>query len=586
MKPARLIRTRAPALAAAVTATVASALLTAPSSAIAVTDPAAALPEAVPITEVEPGLTATGLTVSKGNTPEPFAVTVLGVLPDGIGAGLDMIVFEADSPALDAAGGIWSGMSGSPVHTDDGRLLGVVAYGFTYEPSKVGGMTPGEAVLELLDNPDAPAARAPERVPLPPALRHDLAARGEVTAAQAAAGLSPLLVPLSVSGLSATRLAQLNSEFERQGSRLRAYSGAAASGAPAAAGSIFAGSNFVAATSYGDVTLAKVGTATLVHNGRVLAFGHPLTFAGPVTMSAHQADALTVVRDAYAAPFKMVTVGDVAGTVDQDRMAGVRATLGAGPSGTVPVTSTVRSGTRERTATTWVTVDSQLADVAMLHVLVNIDRVLDEVGDGRAEVSWLIRGTKRSGAAWQVSRTNRYASRTDISRNAVAELDEQIKALVNNPFVPVKITDVLVTATAWPDYDMYAVEGLQEMRDGAWVDLTDNAWVTPGQPLELRVRLRDRQGTTRFVRVALDPPAPPHYGGFVSVAGRYSEFPWIPPVTSFAELLATLRGPVRNNHLVIQLQLETESGIRLVKRTINLDETVTGEHAYLIPAAR
>jgi hypothetical protein len=46
------------------------------------------------------------LTVETGTTPDPFAATVLGVLDDGIAPGLDMILAETDSPAIQRAGGV------------------------------------------------------------------------------------------------------------------------------------------------------------------------------------------------------------------------------------------------------------------------------------------------------------------------------------------------------------------------------------------------------------------------------------------------------------------------------------------------
>jgi SpoIVB peptidase S55 len=93
-------------------------------------------------------LAGTGYTISSGTTPKPFTARVIGVLKDGIAPGLDMIIVETDSPAIRDAGGIWAGMSGSPVYTSDGRLLGAVAYGLSGAPSRIGGITPAEEMLK------------------------------------------------------------------------------------------------------------------------------------------------------------------------------------------------------------------------------------------------------------------------------------------------------------------------------------------------------------------------------------------------------------------------------------------------------
>lgn len=404
MRFTRTPRRSAPALA--IVAGTVAVLIAGPLGGVVAASPAvpvaavgSACPTAVPMSEVKAGLTGTGLTVSQGSTPQPFAVTVLGVLPNGIGAGIDLIVFQGQSPALDAAGGIWAGMSGSPVYTKDGRLLGAVSYGFTAAPSKVGGITPAVSMMQLLKQPARSAAAAPRsNVALPEQLRGMLAAKGLAGAVPAGGGLSPLLVPLAVSGLTATRLARLNDGFERSGSPLRAYAGSSAPGSAAPAGSVFAGSNFAAALSYGDTTEAAIGTTTAVCGGKALVFGHPLLFQGPTSLSAHAATAIAVVRDDAMGSFKMATVGAIAGLVDQDRMAGLRAPLGPGPKGVVPIRSTVRSGTASRTATTWVTLDSWAATIVSEHLMANVDATFGQVGAGQATLGWTINGTRSGGA--------------------------------------------------------------------------------------------------------------------------------------------------------------------------------------------
>src|SRR3954452_2508018 len=149
---------------------------------------ATACPAVMPVSEVEAAangaepLVASGLTVSRGTEPEPFQARVLGVLTDGIAPDVDMILIEADSPALDRVGGIWAGMSGSPVYAPDGRLIGAVSYGFAAGPSKVAGVTPAEDMMRVLGYDTADAHRAWEsRVRLPQAVRRALVTRSDVS---------------------------------------------------------------------------------------------------------------------------------------------------------------------------------------------------------------------------------------------------------------------------------------------------------------------------------------------------------------------------------------------------------------------
>jgi hypothetical protein len=140
------------------------------------------------------------------------------VLEDGITPGLDMIIAETDSPAIRAAGGIWAGMSGSPVHTDDGRLLGAVAYGLSGAPSRIGGITPAEDMRRLLSLPSAAQHRPPTRVALSTALRARIVRTGAGARAQAQAGMRQLPVPLGISGLTGAhfdKVAQAASRSKR-----------------------------------------------------------------------------------------------------------------------------------------------------------------------------------------------------------------------------------------------------------------------------------------------------------------------------------------------------------------------------------
>lgn len=587
MKPSLTLRNRLPVLAATallglttLVAAPAAAAIPAPSTRETVATQAA--PQPVPIDEIVPGMTGTGLTVSRGRTPEPFSVTVLGVLPDAIGIGVDMIVFEASSPALDAAGGIWGGMSGSPVYAGDGRLLGAVSYGFTAAPSMIGGMTPAVAMLELLSAPQAaPAGKAHAKVALPDKLRGDLVASGRATEAQTAIGLEPLRIPLAVSGLNATRLAAFNAELERSGSPMRAYAGSAAPSAPAPAGAIVPGGNFVVAQSYGDVTMGAIGTVTAVVGTKVLAFGHPMTFAGPVSMSAHAGTAIAVVRDNTFGSFKMATVDGIAGTVTQDRMVGVLAQLGSGPRA-VPITSTVRSGTTERTVTSYATMDIYAPNLTAQQLLGNFDRVFNRIGPGRATISWTVRGTRNGGIPWTLTRTNRYASTYDIAQDSLYEVANQISTVISNEFTAVRLTSVTLNGTVVPDYGSYTADATLADYEGSWTVLTSTCPVEPGQPLDLRVRLRSYRGTSILVPVRFDVPAGTVFGGSLSVTGRAGVYNGTPTATSFPELLAALRNAPRNNELAIQLRVAQETGEQVATQVITLDEIVSGQFDYSV----
>src|SRR3954453_19497326 len=156
-------------------------------------------PTAAPISAATKDAPVNGVTVSSGTDPAPFTGSVIGGLNDGIAPGLDLILATLDSPELERVGGIGAGMSGSPVYTQDGQLLGAVSYGLSVGPSRVAGITPAGEMYALLN--EGSTAAGANRVALTPTMRRALVASGTATTTQADSGMTRLPVPLAVSGL-------------------------------------------------------------------------------------------------------------------------------------------------------------------------------------------------------------------------------------------------------------------------------------------------------------------------------------------------------------------------------------------------
>jgi SpoIVB peptidase S55 len=373
-----------------------------------------ACPEAFPVADLTPGMVASGLTVEKGNVADPFTATVVGVIDDGIAPGLDMIIVETDSPAIQRAGGVWAGMSGSPVYAPDGRLIGAVAFGLSFGPSKIAGVTPAADMKALLSRP-GPAPSPTATIDLPAALERRLVASDAATAAEAASGMRRLPIPLGVSGINQAHLGKVAERLEKELPGTHVYAAAAAPvGAAASPADIFPGSNFAAAVSYGELTAAGVGTTTAVctaeTNDFALAFGHPFTFIGSTSLSVHPANAVFVQPDVLA-PFKVANPGGVVGTLDQDRQAGIRGLLGPVPPA-IPVDSTVMSTDdgATRSGTTRVNMQQFVPEISAFHLLGQLDRVFDRIGGGTSQIRWVINGTRASGAPFSVDVTNMYAN--------------------------------------------------------------------------------------------------------------------------------------------------------------------------------
>ncbi|MFE7408694.1 SpoIVB peptidase S55 domain-containing protein [Isoptericola sp. NPDC057559] len=518
-----------------------------------------------PVADVVGGAPVTGLTVSKGTTPQSFTGEVLGVLSDGIAPDLDMIVAELHSPAIDAAGGIWQGMSGSPVYAEDGRLIGAVAYGLAFGSSPVAGITPYEDMQGYLG-----AAKAAPEVAVGTRLATRIAAETDVTKAEAAQGLRQLPMPMGVGGIDLARARKAvkaagGSELVTADSyRIGRSSGVAAAGID----TVVAGGNVAAVLSHGDITVAGIGTATSVCGDRVVAFGHPLAFTGRTRLGLAAADAVYVQEDPLGVPFKVANLGDVGGTVTDDRLAGIAGTFGASPAPT-PVTSKVSYDGRSRTGTTQVLDPAALADVTLLAGVANHDRVVDGTIGGSESQAWTITGT-RGGSPFRLRYADRYQSADDIGSTGAFDLPAVVATLssVSN----VKLTGVTNDVKVSDNTMRHRVVKIQQRTGGRWVDVTGKtAKVRAGKTLVLRTRLLGSDGITRsvFREDFTIPKRLKGKSGVVTVVGGNTFQDEFYEPTSFDSVQKLLKGNLRNDEM--ELSLVIGSGKTAYERTRTSD---------------
>ncbi len=561
----------------------------------------ASCPAPYPVGQLSKGQTVSGLTVdgvSSGTTPDSFSGTVIGVLKDGIAPGMDMIMVRLSSPEIDRVGGIWEGMSGSPVYAADGRLIGAVAYGLSSGPTPVAGVTPAADMESMLDQAPADTPAPAARVALPHRMARMVASSARVTRRQLSGGMTQLRLPFGVSGLSGTkRLQQARMLLGLKGVRLMQ---AGAVGADTPATPLVPGGNLAASVSYGDVTTAGVGTVTAVCGPEVLAFGHPMNDTGPATLTLHGADALYVQEDP-SAPFKVANISAPVGTIDQDRLEGLHGTVGATPK-TARITSYVASDGRSRTGTTWISVPDQVPDIATMHLLADQDRVFDGVGKGSGTVSWRIRGQRQDGSHFYLSRTDMYADSSDLSSAVAFSLDDTLSRLQNNSAQHITIDKVTTHSVLTRAFSHYRIGAVQVRWAGQWMPASPNA-VMParaGRRLRLRVLLTSPTLGSRWVPVAVSVPrhaagkvgtlqvAGGNNGGAGGLGGLGGGVgpiggPGMRTAPSFSTVLRRLRHTPHHNDVVAELSLFRRGGGN-VKRsgTGTADHVVDGSLSFQI----
>jgi hypothetical protein len=494
-----------------------------------------------------------GWTVSEGTTPEPFAGEVLGVLPNAIAPGRDMIIVQATSPVIDAVGGIWAGMSGSPFYVDN-KFAGVVAFGLTFGPSPIAGLTPAPEIRRVHQYPVTSAASAPAKVRLPRALARKVARRAGVST-KAASTLVRLKLPLSVSGVPARGLKRIKAFARRTGAEVLAYRGASASAVPAAdPAEIVPGGNFAVALSYGDVTIGGVGTTSYVCDERAVAFGHPAFALGATSAAASVADALTVVHDAVSTPFKLATIGGTVGILDQDRIGGVRTLLGTTPNMT-PIESSFasRDTNRSREGHSDAVLAEVLPDVVFGHVLGNLDSVQDAIGRGSGRLGWTITGTDEDGDPWSLQRRDTFASEFDLSFEAAIQIADEVFAIGQFRDQGVDVEHMQVGGWVEQSLKVLRIRQVLVKRNGVFVPAGEELIARPGQLVRLRVVLRSVVGgQERLAHLRVRMPDRFRFAVIEVAGGPIEEFcedEFCEGPETFEELLEQLRTKRQHNVL-------------------------------------
>lgn len=496
-------------------------------------------PDVFPVDQLQRGMTGTGYTVIDGTTVTPFDVEILGILDNGIYPGVDFILAKITGPQsfLDQTGGIVAGMSGSPVYIDD-KLVGSTSYGFfaSDESQQLMGITPGEAMVKLFDYPEnsSTAPQFSKTIRLSDSLRRTAANATGVSAATIPATAQQLLLPLAVGGLSGRHFARFSRLLSGKSLPLIPYrsGSAAAPRGTVSSTPLQPGDGFSAALSYGDFSLAGIGTTTATCGDLALAFGHPFFFQGGSSLGVNGADVLAIVKVDLFGGYKLANVtNDLHGTMDQDRLLGVREIDGEIPDLT-PVTAAIINPDLPNVRIGETDVVSHLASsffldlpfIAAFSELYEQDVAFDRIGDGSSALQWKIEGTGPGGDPFTLTRDDKFFSPYDISFDSIFELYSILGILQNNRFGDLTFTHVSETGNITQDQltsSITKVLSASSLQPRLQQRQRLNA--RPGDTIRLRVFLLRHGATTpRKVDLVLDVPSRIREGrGEISVrAGR------------------------------------------------------------------
>jgi hypothetical protein len=576
-------RSHGRAIALLATAMTLAATLLFPVSATAAPEPCTDPPAVVPQHSLAEGQTGRAWTAVKGRTPVSFDVEILGVLPDGIAPGIDFVLIQTSGPVIDETGGIAAGMSGSPVYID-GKLAGAIAYGFFAADQTIGGMTPAEPMIDLFSySTTARSARLAKVVELSPELRTAAAlAAGEPKTAYGQAQTLPM--PLAVSGVPEGDLSRVTERMAREGARVIPYiSGSAPTPArtTTAPDPVAPGQPFAAALSYGLVTYAGIGTATAVCGDFAIAFGHPFRFRGGGPSSGFNgADIVTVISDPSSifGPFKIGTVGELHGVVDQDRIAGIRGVEGSRLRGNTTIRSDVTNtdtGRRRTDETVVVAKGGWVRWITLDHVWYALVAGL-QARSGTVDLDWTITGTA-DGAPFSVSHRNRFSG---ALWQPTYEINSVMRSLQGQRTAKVRIMDVSVTASVSEKKvraDMGDVLTASSVKPA--LKVRDRLPVVAGDTVRIRVPITTKgpKSTTYPVDFSMGVPIDIEDGGRLRIEAGQPRT-WLRADT-FAKLLKKISNMGRGDE--IRGWLRMEGMARAVKVTVPLDHVLRSERTQI-----
>ena len=437
----------------------------------------------MPVRDIQPGMQGIGKTVISGDTIEEFNVEILGV--SGTQATGYNIFARLYGDLIDKTGGVAQGMSGSPVYVD-GRLVGAVAFGKTFNDPHYCFLTPIGRMLPLLD----------EQISVPA----DWLPKGTALMAGGFTeyGLEYLQEKIAPFGLTAVGAGGTAQESKKV---------------------LEPGSSVGAALMQGDMSLGALGTVTWTDDkGNVLAFGHSFMQRGESSFFMTKAWVLGVIPNLQSG-YKVGNIGEPVGSITQDRSTGIGGSLGTLPK-TIPLFVTANDSDRAQTSNVRVRLveDEQLVPSIVDAVVVNtVSKTVDRAGGGTAKLRFHITGVDSKKNIIEIQRENMFYANEALLKNLNQELSEAMTILMQNKFEPVQLYGIDVEAEVSSQVQVAEVFGVR----------APAAAVKPGARVPITVTLKPYRGEEFTETVYFTVPKD-HPGGKLALNVRgSSSMAWV-----------------------------------------------------------
>lgn len=512
---------------------------------------------------VREGMHGYGLSVFKGTTVERFPLVVMGRLKSSI-AGRDMILVKVTGGyPVHQQTGIIAGMSGSPVYID-GKLIGAIGYGWPFNKEAIAGVTPIEAML--LDLPGNYEKEKPQKNDLEDLTHREYNLNSPVTAggreyskvvvssSQNAAKfkhnsdtmvLTPVPSLLELQGFSSVTIDKFKDQLEQYG----LHPVAVPSGnrvqnqnIPQLKPGSAVGISFIE----GDLFIGGNGTLTYRKGDTILAFGHPLMSLGKTSVPLNAAYIEGVLPSIYR-PIKFSSSLGIVGTLVEDRAYAVSAELGKSPPMIPMVIDVIDHHRNQKRRLNLRCMDHPYFTPVLISMagVESISAFASIMDKRSADISYEIHLK-----GYEKIQFTDYAAGTAIQHNAGGQMIHYMRTLADHSFEPLQFEKV------------YMKINLHEKMKAAYIEevSTQLPRVSPGDELEVRIRLRTEGGETVIKQAYLKIPPDVNKGEIkIGVTGGNNSEQFdkkldllpLEPV-NISQLVDKVRKQPRNNEILVK----------------------------------
>ncbi|HEY3625117.1 MAG TPA: SpoIVB peptidase S55 [Terracidiphilus sp.] len=457
-----------------------------------------------PLNDLKRGMTATAWTVFSGTKPEPMAVEILGVLRGVRGPGHDMILAQLHGTKPEYTG-VVAGMSGSPVYIGN-KLLGAISYHIgQFSKDAIAGITPIEDMLEVRDLPigapleqarSTPGSTAPAN-----SLSGSIPALSSPGLSTADTTFQPMETPLVMSGFAPQAVRLWQQKMAGTGLDMVAAGGmGSGSSKPgdepsmASPADVVPGSAVSLQLIRGDLEIAATCTVTYIDPKQLLACGHPVLQAGPISLPMTKTEVVTTLASSLQS-FKVVNTGDTIGSFTEDRESAIRGVFGS-RAHMIPLHVTVKNAQKTRTLNVEILDQAPLTPQAVLVVLF---QALLQNNESTAETSYHLTGNIDM-AGYPPAPLDLWAPASDnmpAPMTAALETGERFAKLYSNSARQGIIRSIELQIEAIPRRIGVELESAR---------LISGNIVHPGDTITVEATVRPWQQTARNVRIPVTLP--------------------------------------------------------------------------------